>query len=69
LIVDVHMPGKGGPEFYEGLEVSAPQLRPRTIFMTGGYLESATERFILESGRPSLSKPFDLEELARAVET
>ncbi len=68
LIVDVHMPGKGGPEFYEGLGVSAPQLRPRTIFMTGGYVESAIERFIVESGRPALSKPFDLEELARAVE-
>jgi hypothetical protein len=36
--------------------------------MTGGFLESSTEDFIEETGRPSIKKPFDLAEMARTVE-
>lgn len=68
LIVDVCMPNKTGPEFYVGLESVAPALQARTFFMTGGGLESHDERFVLESGRPAIMKPFDLSELARTVE-
>jgi CheY-like chemotaxis protein len=68
LIVDVCMPNKTGPEFYVGLEDVAPTLRGRTFFMTGGGLDEHDERFVLESGRPAIMKPFDLIELARKVE-
>ena len=68
IIVDIRMPGKDGPEFYEDLHVVAPAMRERTIFMTGGFLESGTEDFIEETGRPSIKKPFDLAEMARTVE-
>jgi CheY-like chemotaxis protein len=68
LIVDVGMPNKTGPEFYAGLEDVAPVLRTRTFFMTGGGLEEHDERFVFESGRPAIMKPFDLSELAKTVE-
>ncbi len=68
IIVDIRMPGKDGPEFYEDLDGVAPAMRERTIFMTGGFVESGTEDFIEGTGRPSIKKPFDLAEMARTVE-
>ena len=68
IIVDIRMPGKNGPEFYEDLLGVAPAMRDGTIFMTGGFLESSTEDFIEGTGRPSITKPFDLVAMARTVE-
>lgn len=68
IVVDVRMPVKTGPEFYEGLRSVAPEMRARTIFMTGGFLETATEEFIDESGRPSVQKPFDLGAMVETIE-
>ena len=68
VIVDVNMPGKTGPELYDCMRDLVPCLCDRTIFMTGGSLAEVTERFIEESGRPSIQKPFDLSEMARTVE-
>ncbi|HSW31120.1 MAG TPA: response regulator [Longimicrobiales bacterium] len=68
LIVDIQMPGKSGPELYGSLVRVAPQLRSHTLFMTGDLLEPDTERFLAESGRPAIAKPFDLAELARRLE-
>jgi CheY-like chemotaxis protein len=68
LIVDVQMPGRSGPELFGSLETVAPDLRHRTLFMTGDLMEAATERFLAESGRPAIAKPFDLAEIARRVE-
>jgi hypothetical protein len=59
---------KDGTEFFEGLEAVAPIMKDRTIFMTGGFVESRVEDFIVGSGRPSVRKPFDLQELAKTVE-
>ena len=68
VIVDIRMPGKSGPEFYDCLARVAPDLRERTLFMTGGILEEDVERFIEATGRPAITKPFDLVELARTLE-
>lgn len=68
VIVDIQMPGKSGPEFYSCLERVAPQMQDRTLFMTGGIMEDAVEQFLEQSGRPAITKPFDLTELARTVE-
>ncbi|MFQ5537729.1 MAG: response regulator [Gemmatimonadota bacterium] len=68
VIVDLHMPVKDGPTFYEDLREIAPALRDRTIFMTGGFVQEGSEAFIVESGRPTIKKPFDLAEMVRTVE-
>jgi CheY-like chemotaxis protein len=68
VIVDVQMPIKDGPEFYNGLQAVRPDLQARTIFMTGGFLSSQAETVIDESGCPSVRKPFDLVEMAKTIE-
>lgn len=68
LVVDIHMPGKSGPELFDSLGGVAPHLQGRTLFMTGDLQESATERFLAETGRPAIAKPFDLAELVRKLE-
>jgi CheY-like chemotaxis protein len=68
LVVDIHMPGKNGPELFVSLGGVAPHLQGRTLFMTGDLQESATERFLAETGRPSIAKPFDLAEMVRKLE-
>ena len=67
VMVDVNMPGTTGVEFYRQLEAVAPSMRDRTIFMTGGFQEQDTEEFILETGRPHIKKPFDLEEITQVL--
>lgn len=69
LMVDMEMPRRGGSEFYKELEQMAPEMTERTIFMTGAYRGSGHEEFIKETGRPSITKPFDLTEMAKTVES
>lgn len=69
LMVDMQMPRRDGSEFYKELERLAPRMKERTIFMTGGYLGTAHADFIRETGRPFISKPFDLFEMAKTVES
>lgn len=68
LIVDIQMPGKSGPELFGSLSTVAPELCARTLFMTGDLMEANTERFLVESGRPAIAKPFDLADLVRKLE-
>lgn len=68
LVVDVHMPGRSGPELFAGLAGVAPHLQGRTLFMTGDLQEPGTERFLAETGRPAIAKPFDLADLLRKLE-
>ena len=68
LIVDIQMPRRDGSEFYKELEQVAPHMTERTIFITGGTFGGSHEEFIKGTGRPSISKPFDLIALAKTVE-
>jgi len=69
VMVDIDMPGTTGIEFFQRLDTVAPEMRERTVFMTGGFQEGSAEDFIKGTGRPHIQKPFDLkevEELLRA---
>lgn len=68
VLLDINMPGQNGPEFYTSLADHAPQLRERTIFMTGGVVEEDVNGFIRQTGRPRLGKPFMLEELVKVLQ-
>ncbi|MEQ9401858.1 MAG: response regulator [Longimicrobiales bacterium] len=68
VIVDIQMPVKDGPTFYLDLAQVAPGLRDRTIFMTGGFVQMDVERFIEDSGRPAIKKPFDLAKVMQTIE-
>ncbi len=67
VMVDVNMPGTTGLEFYRKLDSVAPCMRDRTVFMTGGFQEEETESQVLETGRPHIKKPFDLEEVSELL--
>jgi two-component system NtrC family sensor kinase len=65
-LVDARMPGDG-LALLEKLE-AMPQLRDRTALMTGDIGRARTSQGIT-TGRPSLTKPFDLDEMVRLLET
>jgi len=64
-LVDARMPGDG-LELLEKLE-EIPALRGRTALMTGDIGRARTSQGIT-TGRPCLTKPFDLDEMAKLVE-
>lgn len=68
VMVDIDMPGTTGIEFFQQLDSVAPQMRERTVFMTGGFQEGAAEDFIQGTGRPHIQKPFDLKEIAEILQ-
>ena len=71
ILVDFILPGIGGQAFYRALTRRLPNAAERVVFMTGADLEASPLReFLLESGRPALSKPFgvrSIENLVRAT--
>ncbi len=68
VMVDIDMPGTTGVEFYRLLDEVNPEMRERTVFMTGGFQEGETEDFIVATGRPHIQKPFDLGEIGQILQ-
>jgi signal transduction histidine kinase/CheY-like chemotaxis protein len=64
-LIDARMPGDG-LALIEVLE-STPALRDRTVLMTGDIGRARSSKSAA-SGRPFLSKPFDLDEMVRLLE-
>ncbi len=58
IICDLRMPHLDGPGLYDALKDSRPHLLERMIFVTGDLLNETTDRFLKESGRPCIEKPF-----------
>ena len=52
---------------YDKLLERDPQLAKRVIFVTGDVHSGAAGDFVLKSGRPYISKPFVLEDVARLI--
>jgi signal transduction histidine kinase/CheY-like chemotaxis protein len=72
ILCDIRIPGTSGRELYERLKLQAPRAAESIVFMTGDSLTDEIRRFLKESGRPSLSKPFgrtQLQDLLRSVRT
>jgi len=68
LLTDIKMPQMGGKEFYEYVKQQNPKLARQIIFMTGDMLSEDTLKFIRESGNLCLAKPFNTDELQKALE-
>ncbi len=58
LLVDVRTPVMNGRELYQWINERHPELAKRVIFTTGELLGSASEKFVEQSNRPFLPKPF-----------
>jgi two-component system, NtrC family, sensor kinase len=66
-LCDWKMPGLNGQQIYERVRVSNPALSERMIFFTGDIINDKAERFLRESRRVCLSKPFSLVEFRAAI--
>ncbi len=66
-ILNLHLPGMNGMEFYRFLQHELPGLSFNTLFTTGDVLSGETETFLKDSGQPFLLKPFTPDELRTAV--
>ncbi len=67
IVTDLRMPKLDGAGLYRELGRRHPALRNRVIFITGDGSNPDTRRFLAEVGAPALHKPFDMDELRRAV--
>jgi two-component system NtrC family sensor kinase len=66
-LCDWKMPGLNGQQIYERVRASNPALSERMIFFTGDVINDKAERFLRESRRVCLSKPFSLVEFRAAI--
>ncbi len=67
LITDIKMPLLDGVRLHQIVAERWPALLRRIIFMTGDTVSGDTQRFLQQTGSPSLSKPFTIEALLTAV--
>ena len=67
VLSDIKMPNLDGRGLYREVERRLPELAGRVIFLTGDALSPEVAEFIGASGRPSLDKPFDPEQVRRIV--
>jgi two-component system NtrC family sensor kinase len=68
ILLDVKMPGLGGPEVLRCIEGLRPELANRVLFITGDTVSPNTEAFFQAAGRDVLHKPFSLDELRNSLE-
>ena len=61
-------PGLGGPGLYARLERERPALLDRAIFVTGDLAAPESVKFVDGCRCPVLPKPFEFEQLFRALE-
>jgi CheY-like chemotaxis protein len=67
VICDLRMPGLSGIELHERLIRERPIAVQRLIFSTGDAVSGDVAAFLARSGRPVLTKPFELWELRGLV--
>jgi two-component system NtrC family sensor kinase len=67
ILSDVRMPVLDGPGLYRELAGRAPELSRRFVLITGDVLSPETRTFLKETGVPSLTKPFDFDEIQRVL--
>jgi two-component system NtrC family sensor kinase len=67
IFTDTRMPGLYGVAFYQELARRFPALTQRVIFLTGDLMDQNKREFLEGTGCPVISKPFDLDEVRRAL--
>jgi DNA-binding response OmpR family regulator len=66
-IVDIRTPVMNGIELYQEMRETWAPLAERVLFTTGDTLSSNIKKFLDETGRPYLTKPFTPNELRTLV--
>ena len=65
ILTDLRMPEMDGPELYRQVKQRWPELASRMIFVSGDALSPSVQRFLAETDRPLLEKPFSPTEVRR----
>ena len=68
ILCDVMMPSMTGVDLYEALLRTAPASARNMAFLTGGALTAKVEDFLRSVPNRRIEKPFDADELRKAVE-
>jgi signal transduction histidine kinase/ActR/RegA family two-component response regulator len=68
IVTDLRMPGGiSGQDLYHWIERNRPESVARILFVTGDTARESTQAFLEKTGRRCLTKPFSVEEYARAL--
>ena len=67
VLLDLRMAGGGGEALFDELQARDPRHAARVVFVTGDVESEAAQRFLHQAQRPSVSKPFQLDDLASVV--
>jgi two-component system OmpR family response regulator len=68
-VLDILMPQGDGRFLYQQVQAMKPELAGHVLFITGADFDPALIQFLSASGNRFLKKPFELEDLLRAVRT
>ena len=67
VVLDLKMPDMDGKQLFHEIRTRWPSIARRVIFASGDTIHPETRRFIDQSGRPCIDKPFKLEVLSSVV--
>ncbi|MGE0352517.1 MAG: ATP-binding protein [Gemmatimonadales bacterium] len=67
VITDLKMPGMSGIELHDRIRAAHPDQFRRLIIVTGDVASAEAQRLLQRTDRPVLEKPFEIEDLMRAV--
>ncbi len=67
ILLDLRMPDLSGDTLFRELLARDPRHAGRVLFVTGDLQSDTARRFLAESGRPAVGKPFQLDDLAAAL--
>jgi DNA-binding response OmpR family regulator len=68
-IVDIRTPEMNGIELYRDMSERFPELTDRMVFTTGDTMSENTKRFLEQTRKPFLPKPFTPEDLRKLVKS
>ena len=63
ILIDIRTPVMDGKELYHHIKENYPNLSGRVIFTSGDVMDGDTQRFLEQTNRPFLPKPFSPDEL------
>nr|HEX4315982.1 PAS domain S-box protein [Kofleriaceae bacterium] len=67
ILCDLMMPEMSGMEFFQQLRERAPAVARRVVFLTGGAFTPQARAFLAEIDQPHVAKPFEEQDLRRAL--
>ncbi len=68
-VLDFNLPDMNGIMLHRQIRQMDPELAQRTIFMSGYVQAEGHSEYYATHGGPFLSKPFEVDDVLRAVET